>query len=272
MSAVVVITGATRGIGLGLARELLALQARVVICGRSQESVDKALATLGGGERAFGRPADVTDQGDLQALWAHAVERFGQVDHWVNNAGISVTRGPLSDLPATDIDAIVRTNLGGVLNGSAVAAAGMAGQPGGGQIWNMEGFGSGGQKQVGMTVYGATKRAVSYATDSLAKESAAAAKAGEPAGRVRYAHLSPGIVKTDLLVDDYAGNPEGFEKAKRIFNILGDEVETVTPFLAEGILAAPKNGSRVAWLTGPKAGGRFFGAFVLRRKRDLFDD
>jgi NAD(P)-dependent dehydrogenase (short-subunit alcohol dehydrogenase family) len=272
VSVVVVITGATRGIGLGLARELLARQARVVICGRSQESVDKALATLGAGDRAVGRPADVADRDDLQALWDHAVEQFGQVDHWVNNAGISVTRGPLTALPPADIDAIVRTNLCGVLHGSAVAGAGMAGQPDGGQIWNMEGFGSGGQLQVGMTAYGATKRAVSYATDSLAKGSAAAAKAGQPAGRVRYAHLSPGIVKTELLVDDYEGQPEAFEKAKRIFNILGDEVATVTPFLAEGILAAPKNGSRVAWLTTPKASARFFGAFVLRRKRDLFAD
>ena len=60
---------------------------------------------------------------------------------------------------------------------------------------------------------------------------------------------------TDLLVDDYDGQPEAFEKARKIFNILGDRVETVTPWLAERVLAADKNGARVAWLTTPKAIG-----------------
>ena len=62
---------------------------------------------------------------------------------------------------------------------------------------------------------------------------------------------------TDLLVGDYAEDPEGFEKAKKVFNILGDTVETVTPYLAEKVLAAQKNGARVAWLTNGKATRRF---------------
>ncbi len=267
---VVVVTGATRGIGLGLARELLARGARVVICGRSQESVDKALVALDAGDHATGVPCDVTSRTDQQALWDHAVATYGRVDHWVNNAGLSLARVPLPQVPPEQIESVVATNLIGVLHGCAVAAGGMVAQPTGGQVWNMEGFGSNGQKQTGLTVYGATKRAVTYVTDSLAKESAAAAKAGQPAGRVRYAHLSPGIVKTDLLVDDYRDDPAQFEKAKKVFNILGDEVETVTPWLAEHLLATDKNGARVAWLTTAKASGRFFGAFVLRRKRDMF--
>ena len=69
-------------------------------------------------------------------------------------------------------------------------------------------------------------------------------------------------------VDDYAGQPEAFEKARKIFNILGDRVETVTPWLAERLLAADKHGARVACLTGPKAFGRF--ATAGFRKRDIF--
>jgi hypothetical protein len=82
--------------------------------------------------------------------------------------------------------------------------------------------------------------------------------------------LSPGIVATDLLVGDYDGQPEALAKAQRIFNILGDRVETVTPWLVDGVLKTSKSGARVAWLTRPKAAGRFFGAFVLQRKRDIF--
>ena len=73
---------------------------------------------------------------------------------------------------------------------------------------------------------------------------------------------------TDLLTHDYDGQPEAFEKARKIFNILGDRVETVTPWLAERVLAADKNGARVAWLTTPKAMGRFMTAGF--RKRDIF--
>ncbi len=259
---VVVVTGATRGIGLGLSRELLARGARVVICGRSQESVDKALAELGGGDAVTGVPCDVANRDDVQQLWDHAIAAYGKVDIWINNAGLSVLRRPLPQVPREQVDAIVATNLLGVMNGTAVPMAGMA--ESGGSIWNMEGFGSSGQKAANMAVYGATKRAVTYFTESLIKDS--------KDSKVRICLLSPGIVKTDLLVDDYDGMPAEFAKAKRIFNILGDRVETVTPFLAEGVLASTKNGDKVAWLTTGKAARRFASRFVLQRKRDLFTD
>ena len=207
-----------------------------------------------------GVPADVTDRASVQALWDHALATFGRVDVWINNAGLSSPRLPLPDVPADAVDAVVATNVVGAMNGCAVALAGLAGQSDGGWVWNMEGFGSGGQKQPGMAVYGASKRAVTYLTESLVKEARG--------GSVKVGFLSPGIVATDLLVDDYEGQPEAFEKARKIFNILGDRVETVTPWLAERVLAADKNGARVAWLTTPKAMGRFMAAGF--RKRDIF--
>jgi NAD(P)-dependent dehydrogenase (short-subunit alcohol dehydrogenase family) len=259
---VVVVTGGTRGIGHGLARELLARDCRVVICGRSGPSVDAAVGVLSEAApgRVSGVPADVTDRASVEALWDHAVVTFGRVDVWINNAGLSSPRLPLPDVPADAVDAVVATNLVGAMNGCAVALAGLVGQPDGGWVWNMEGFGSSGQKQPGMAVYGASKRAVTYLTEALVKEA--------KGGPVKIGFLSPGIVATDLLVDDYDGQPEAFEKARKIFNILGDRVETVTPWLAERVLAADKNGARVAWLTTPKAMGRFMTAGF--RKRDIF--
>jgi NAD(P)-dependent dehydrogenase (short-subunit alcohol dehydrogenase family) len=260
---VVVVTGATRGIGLGLAKELLTRGARVVICGRSQESVDKALAELGAGDQVTGIPCDVSRPDDLQALWDHAVATYGKVDHWINNAGMSVPRKPLTELTTDEIDRIIGVNLGGAVHGTAVPMRGMTAQ-GSGVIWNMEGFGSGGQMSEMMSVYGATKRALTYFSESMAKDL--------KDGPVSIALLSPGIVKTDLLVEDYVGQPELWEKSKKFFNILGDTVEDVTPVLAEGVLTRGKNGGKVAWLTTPKAAGRFFSAFVLRKKRHTFDD
>lgn len=255
---VVVVTGGTRGIGLGLARELAARGCSVVVCGRTPERVTAAVAELGG--RAHGVAADVTDRADVQRVWDEAVAAYGRVDVWVNNAGLSAPRRPLPEVAPEAAEAVLRTNVLGVLHGCAVAQAGLAAQPGGGWVWNMEGFGSGGQKQTGMTTYGASKRAVTYLTESLVKETA-----GTP---VRVGFLSPGIVATDLLLDDYDGQPEAFEKARKIFNILGDRVETVTPWLADRLLAARKHGTRVAWLTTPKAMGRFLTAGF--RKRDIF--
>jgi NAD(P)-dependent dehydrogenase (short-subunit alcohol dehydrogenase family) len=194
-------------------------------------------------------------------LWDFAVETFGKVDSWVNNAGISLVRKPLAESDPADFEKIVRINLLGAMNGTHVALTGMQAQ-GSGDIWNMEGFGSGGQKAEGLSPYGSTKRALTYFTNAIAKEL--------KDGPVQIHHLSPGIVVTDLLIGDYAEDPEGFEKAKRIFNILGDKVETVTPYLADGILNGTKNGGRVAWLSGPKAAGRF--ATAAFKQRDLFED
>ncbi len=248
--AVIVVTGGTRGIGRGIAKELIARGAQVVICGRS--GVDEAAAELG----ATGVVCDMTDRAQVEALWEKAAS-LGPVAHWVNNAGVSTSRKPLTELPPKEIETVVSANLLGVLNGSAVAAKHMLEQ-GSGTVWNMEGFGSDGRTMPGLVAYGATKRGVTNVTDGLAKE-----LKGTP---VKAAHLSPGMVVTDLLTQEYT--PEELEKAKKIFNILADKVETVTPFLAEGILKGVKNGGRVAWLTTPKIAFRF--ATAGFNKRDLF--
>jgi NAD(P)-dependent dehydrogenase (short-subunit alcohol dehydrogenase family) len=247
-SPVVVVTGGTRGIGQGLVRAFADRGASVAFCGRSL--VDGPPGTLG-------VVADVTSRDDVRTLWDAAVDRFGRVDIWVNNAGVSTSRKPLWDLDPAEIDTVVDVNLRGMLQASAVVLGLMIGQ-GHGALWNMEGLGSNGQIVAGLTPYGATKRGLTYATKAMAKE-----LKGKP---VTVALLSPGMVVTDLLTRDYS--PEEFEKAKKVFNILADRVETVTPWLADRVLAGTRNGGRVAWLTGPKAAYRFATAAV--RKRDLF--
>lgn len=259
---VVVVTGSTRGIGLGLAREFLKRGCKVVVSGRSQGSVDSALAELAplaGGDRVTGKPAEVSRYEDHEALWQHAVDTFGRVDIWINNAGISLPRKPFAETPPADLDKIVGINLLGLIYGTQVALKGMT-EAGGGAIWNMEGYGSDGMTSPGLAPYGSTKRAETYFTDALAKEQEGKA--------VRVNHLSPGIVVTDLLVGDYADDPEGWAKSKKVLNILGDKVETVTPFLADGVLSSTKNGDRVAWLTKGKAARRF--ATAAFNKRDIF--
>ena len=202
---------------------------------------------------------DVTRGDELLALWRFATETFGHVDVWINNAGVSITRAPLWEQSESEIAAVVNTNLTGLLLANKVAMAGMKKQ-GGGQIWNMEGFGSDGMTQPGIAVYGASKRAVRYLNKALRKD---AADTG-----IQICALSPGIVVTDLLIGDYDLNSDAWRRAKRAFNVLGDTVETVAPFLVDGILKTNRDGARVAWLTGAKAMLRFLTAAF--RKRDLF--
>ena len=263
-SRTVVVTGSTRGIGLGLAEQFLRRGCRVVVSGRSPEVVSRVADRLSAGADApqvAGCACDVTSASDLQVLWDFAIDRFGRVDVWINNAGISITRAPLWEQPVADIQAIVKTNLTGALLAGKVVMAGMKEQ-GGGQIWNMEGFGSNGMTSPGLAAYGATKRAVNYLHKALLKDAAGTG--------IRIGTLSPGIVVTDLLIGDYDTATEEWRKAKRLFNILGDTVETVTPFLVDGVLNATRDGARVAWLTGGKALRRFLTARF--NKRDLFAD
>jgi NAD(P)-dependent dehydrogenase (short-subunit alcohol dehydrogenase family) len=245
MSPTVVVTGGTKGIGRGLVEEFVKRGCQVVYCGRSETAI----------EGADGVVADVTRREEIKKVWDAAVDAHGSVDIWINNAGMSPSRGNLWELDPAEIDATLDLNLRAVLHGSAVVLAGMLAR-GKGALWNMEGLGSNGMISPGLTTYGATKRALTYVTDSLAKE-----LSGTP---VTVHHLSPGMVVTDLLTHGYA---EGdLARMGKIFNILADRVETVTPWLADRILAGGRNGSRVAWLTRRKAMWRFITAF---RSRDV---
>lgn len=260
MSKTIVITGSTRGIGLGLANELLKRNCKVTISGRTQLSVDKALANLAekyGIDRLYGQPCDVSDLAQLTALWDATVDHFGKIDIWINNAGISINRVALWDQDPQAVRDLINTNLLGVIYGSQVALRGMLKQ-GGGAIYNMEGFGSNGMTSAGMSAYGASKSAVTYLTRSLQKD--------VKGQNVLMGLLSPGIVDTDLLRSDYSDNPEKWIKAKRTLNILGDKVETVTPYLADKILANTKTGARIAWLTPAKVALRFATSRIKPRK------
>ncbi len=259
----VVITGSTRGIGLGLAREFLKRGHNVVISGRSQGSVDAALAKLSEfGKRVVGVPCEVDHYEQVQALWDSAVARFHKIDIWISNAGISNENAlqPFWEASPATLGAVTSTNLLGTMYCARVALAGFIKQDSG-QLYNFEGFGSNGKMfRTGLTPYGATKSAIRYLTRALSKE--------VEKTNVQVGALSPGIVVTDLLLSAYAKHPEELVKAKKIFNILADRVETVTPYLVERVLENDKNGQLISWLTTSKVLARF--ATAGFKKRDLF--
>lgn len=261
----IVITGSTRGIGYGLAENFLRLGVQVVINGRVKESVDQAqekLAKVYPRDRIAGTPCDMGDYNQVVALWDFAATRFGEVDIWINNAGIAQAQSAFWELTPEAIQDLVQTNITGAMYGAKVALAGFQNQ-GHGALYNMEGLGSDGRRVEGLTLYGTSKRALNYLTDNLAAE----VKGTD----IIVGALSPGMVLTDLIMERYRDRPQNeWENARRIFNILADRVETVTPFLAERVLQNTKNGARIQWLTSPKVLWRFLTAGIS--KRDLFED
>ena len=120
---VIVITGASSGIGLATAREAAGRGARVVMNSRDGVDLERAAHDI---RTAGGRVVyDVGDVGDLDAmerLAALAVREFGAFDTWVNNAGVSIY-GMIADVPLEDAHRLFRTNYWGVVHGSLVAAA-----------------------------------------------------------------------------------------------------------------------------------------------------
>lgn len=260
----VVITGSTRGIGRGLADAFLAKGCQVVINGRSSKSVDAAVADLNqkhDGSRVIGQAGDVTRIEDHQILWDTAANKFGTVDIWINNAGLGHPMQMVWELPAETIEKVVDVDLKGVIFGSQVAVKNMLAQ-GHGHLYNMEGFGSNGRPRAGLSVYGSTKRGLRFLTRSLTAETKETP--------VKVSALSPGIVITEFITDQYKDDPDGLEQAKGIFNILGDKVETVTPWLVDQVLNNDKSGARIEWLTMPGVMWRFMTSRFNRR--DLFAD
>ena len=90
---VVVVTGASRGIGLEMARELIEQKAKVVICGRKPEGLETAAAELNGGDNLLAVPAHIAREKDVEALFDRTLERFGTVDALINNVGMNIVTG-----------------------------------------------------------------------------------------------------------------------------------------------------------------------------------
>jgi len=259
----VIVTGSTRGIGYGLADALLSLGCAVTVSGRNQKDVDQAAANLSRNHKPgniLGIACDVTRFEQVQTLWDATKTRTGRVDIWINNAGLSHPTASLWEQTPEVLRQVIETNVIGAVYGSAVAVQGMLRQ-GFGSIYNMEGMGSDGRRVRGVTLYGTTKYALAYLTDALVEETKGTA--------IIVGAIRPGMVITDLLTKPLEGRPEAWERARPIFNILAERVETVTPWLARQILANKKPGVRIRWLTPQKMIGKFL--FAPFRKRDLFN-
>ncbi|MCG9893161.1 MAG: SDR family oxidoreductase [Thermosynechococcaceae cyanobacterium MS004] len=192
---VIVITGASSGIGEATAKLLAENGAKVVLGARRTDKLEKLVEAIhaSGGMAEF-KAVDVTDREDMKAFIQFAKDKFGRVDVIFNNAGI-MPLSPMNALKVEEWDAMINVNIHGVLNGIAAGLPFMEAQ-GGGQFINTASIGAHVVIPTG-TVYCATKYAVWAISEGLRQESK----------NIRVTIISPGVVQTELgfdITDDSA--------------------------------------------------------------------
>ena len=194
---VAIVTGASRGIGLGIAQRLVAEGARVCVTARNREALDEAVATLGGAGHAIavaGKAHDTDHQADAVA---QTMDAFGRVDLLVNNTGINPVYGRLVDLDLDAARKIVEVNALAALSWvQQVHKAWMADN--GGAVVNVSSV-AGLKPAPGIGFYGATKAMLTHLTEELAVELGPG---------IRVNGVAPAVVKTKFATALYEGKED----------------------------------------------------------------
>jgi NADP-dependent 3-hydroxy acid dehydrogenase YdfG len=198
MNKIVLITGASSGIGEATARILAEAGMTVVLGARRTDRLDRLAAeiTAGGGTARVSK-LDVTNRADVAAFAQDAIETFGRIDVLINNAGV-MPLSPMASLKVDEWERMVDVNIKGVLWGIAAVLPTMNDQ-GSGHIINIASIG-GLQVSPTAAVYCATKFAVRAISDGLRQEN----------DRIRVTSVCPGVVESELAdsISDEAARRE----------------------------------------------------------------
>ncbi|MFT3696289.1 MAG: glucose 1-dehydrogenase [Kofleriaceae bacterium] len=182
---VIVITGASRGIGEAIARVCVADGAKVVLASRKQADLDKVAADLG--SSAIAVACHTGKEADVIALFEKAVATFGRVDGCVNNAATNPYFGPLIDTPDAAIDKTIEVNVRGYLYVARAFVKHARTRGGGGSIVNIASV-AGTRAAPMQGIYGATKAGVISMTQTLAFELGSS--------NIRVNAIAPGLIET----------------------------------------------------------------------------
>jgi NADP-dependent 3-hydroxy acid dehydrogenase YdfG len=221
---VVVITGASSGLGESTARYLAKLGATVVLGARRKDRLDAIVKDIqASGGRALAVEVDVTKRAEVEGLVKKAIDTYGQIDVLWNNAGV-MPIAPLALLKVDEWDRMIDLNIKGVLYGIAAALPPMQKQKSGhiintASVFGIKVFAPGG------TVYCATKDAVRMITEGLRMETRA--------DKIRCTIISPGAVESELKED--TSDPESSKAIQDIYKNWAIPAESIARAVAYAI-------------------------------------
>lgn len=224
-SKVIVITGASSGIGEASAKLLAAKGNKVVLGARREEQLRQIVEAIkaDNGEALY-QVTDVTDSEDVEKLVKLAVDTFGRIDVLINSAGI-MPHSPLKDKRINDWDQMIDINIKGTLYGIGAALSYMNQQKAG-QIINISSV-AGHYAHAGGAVYSATKWAVRAISESLREEVA------QDGSNIRVTIVSPGAINTELLSS--VTDPKLKKNYQQFYDSFGISVDRVATTIQQAI-------------------------------------
>ena len=226
-----IVTGASRGIGLAIARRLVDDGARVVITARNAEALAQAVVELGGPEHAAFVAGHADDTDHQAETVAHAIGTFGSLDLLVNNTGINPTYGPLLGLDLSAAQKMVDVNCLSPISWIQQAHRAWMGEHGG-AIVNVASV-AGVRPAPGIAMYGGTKAMLIHLTEELAVELGP---------NIRVNAVAPAVVKTRFATALYEGREEQVASTYPLKRLgVPDDIGSVVAFLLS---------EDAAWMTG----------------------
>jgi 3-oxoacyl-[acyl-carrier protein] reductase len=228
---VAIVTGASRGIGLGIAERLVEEGAKVVITARKQEALDEAVQHLGGPDVALAVAGKGDDQDHQADAIAKTLDTFGRIDLLVNNTGINPVYGPMIELDLDAARKIFEVNVLSALSWTQqVHKAWMSEH--GGSVVNVSSVG-GLKPAPGIGFYGSSKAMLIHVTQELAVELGP---------DIRVNAVAPAVVKTKFATALYEGKEEQVASTYPLKRLgVPEDVGGVVAFLLS---------EDAAWITG----------------------
>jgi len=228
---VAIVTGASRGIGLGIAERLVEEGAKVVITARKQEALDEAVQHLGGPDVALAVAGKGDDQDHQADAIARTLDTFGRIDLLVNNTGINPVYGPMIELDLDAARKIFEVNVLSALSWTQhVHKAWMSEH--GGSVVNVSSVG-GLKPAPGIGFYGSSKAMLIHVTQELAVELGP---------DIRVNAVAPAVVKTKFATALYEGKEEQVASTYPLKRLgVPEDVGGVVAFLLS---------EDAAWITG----------------------
>jgi NAD(P)-dependent dehydrogenase (short-subunit alcohol dehydrogenase family) len=217
---VVVITGASAGIGAALARETARRGGTPVLAARRRDKLEEVAASFAAPSLVV--PADVTLREDVARIASNTIDRFGRIDVWVNNAGRGITR-TVEELTDDDIDTMIRDNVKSALYGIQVVLPHFRARRSG-HLVNVSSMLARTPFVSFRSAYSASKHALNSLTENLRLDLA------RELPEVRVTCVMPGVVATDFGLNALGGGADsrsfpGSQTAEQVASIIADVVE-----------------------------------------------